>query len=131
MFEALQLVQHRGAADWVQGSADHDRPTDGGGGVEVDVVEGLAGVLGLFCFGIDALAPVPDDPGGRREPQPGALLHEEGFVAGQVGGTVGLVGPAEQIEVIERELASPDRGHGRRQAPLLPGPAHLDPGGGR
>ena len=45
-------------------------------------------------------APVVDQPDHGREAQVGALVHEEGFVAGEVSGAGGLMRPSQQVEVV-------------------------------
>ena len=62
--------------------------------------------------------------------QRSALLHQEGFVLSEADGPVGLVGPAEQVDVVQGELASIHRGGGSWQRQQLAGSTQLDPGTG-
>ena len=87
--QPTELVHDDRAADGVQHPVDGDSAAEGHGGVQL-VPRPLAGRGPRpVHLGIDPPAPVVDQPDRRREPQVGALVHEEGFVAGEVSGAVG------------------------------------------
>ena len=78
--------------------------------------------------GVGALTPVVDRRDSVGEAQPGALFDERLFVVGEHDVAPRLVGPPEQVDVIERQHPGAHRGGRVRHGGQLAGPAQLDVG---
>ena len=105
LFEPLELVEEHRAADGVKGAAQVDAAPKGAAGIHLTVVMGPLGAL-VGAVGVGMLLPVAQHPQQIPVAQPAGGLNQVLLALGELVGHPGLVGAAQQIDLIHRQLPS-------------------------